>query len=250
MKKIVTGIILFSLLAFSSAAQSQPDFDAILKKMDFQSTFDTYDFSSRMTMIAEDPDEGIEKLVVHQFRRDKEDKFVMLIEEPDVQRGQGYLRIDDNLWFYDPESRKFSHSSMKENFSGTDAKNSDFRKSSFKEDYSVDSWEEGKLGSYDVYVMKLKALHDEVTYPTKKVWVTRENSLLLKSEDYSLTGRLMRTSLFPKYARLGDSMIPVTLIFVDELVKGKKTQVALKDLSIKALSDSIFTKAYIERVNR
>ena len=45
-------------------------------------------------------------------------------------------------------------------------------------------------------------------------------------------------------------MIPVTLIFVDELVDGKKTQIALKDLSIKELSDSIFTKAYIERVNR
>ena len=250
MQKILTGLLLLTTLAFSAAAQSQPDFEEILEKMDFQSTFDEYDFSSEMTMISEDPDDGIEKLVVHQFRRDQEDKFVMLIEEPDVQRGQGYLRIDDNLWFYDPESRKFSHSSMKENFSGTDAKNSDFRKSTLAEDYSVGEWKEGKLGSYDVYIMELKALNNEVTYPTMKVWVTKKNYLLLKSEDYSLTGRLMRTSLFPKYARLGDSMIPVSMIFVDELVDGKKTQVSLKDLSIKDLPNSIFTKAYIERVNR
>ena len=45
-------------------------------------------------------------------------------------------------------------------------------------------------------------------------------------------------------------MIPVSMIFVDELVDGKKTQVSLKDLSIKDLPNSIFTKAYIERVNR
>jgi hypothetical protein len=31
--------------------------------------------------------------------------------EPESQLGQGYLKVDDNLWFYDPESRKFSHSS-------------------------------------------------------------------------------------------------------------------------------------------
>ena len=112
------------------------------------------------------------------------------------------------------------HSSMKDNFSGTDAKNSDFRKSTLAEDYSVGAWEIGKLGSFDVYIMELEALHNEVTYPTKKAWVTLDNNLVLKTEDYSLTGRLMRTSLFPKYARLGESMIPVNLIFVDELVDG------------------------------
>lgn len=250
MKKIIYVVLVLFCATASLSAQNKPDFKLILEKMDFQSTFSKYDFTSRMSMISEDPSDGITKMVVHQFRRDSQDKFVMLIESPDVQKGQGYLRVEDNLWFYDPESRKFSHSSMKENFSGTDAKNSDFRKSTYSNDYTVDTWEEGKLGAYDVYILNLKAANDEVTYPSKKVWVTKENYLLLKSEDYSLTGRLMRTSLFPGYAKLGESMIPVKMIFIDNLVEGKKTQISLSGLSISPLPDSVFTKAYIEKVNR
>jgi len=250
MKKYLLTAAVFFAAVCMGFSETAPDFTEILEKIDFQSTFEKYDFSSKMTMISEDSEEGVEKLAVYQFRRDREDKFVMIIEQPEVQKGQGYLRYEDNLWFYDPESRKFSHSSMKENFSGTDAKNSDFQKSSLAEDYAVETWKEDKLGSYSVYVLELEALHNEVTYPKKKIWVTREDSLLLKTEDYSLTGRLMRTSLFPKYAKLGDSMIPVSMIFVDELVEGRKTQISLKDLSISPLADSIFTKAYIEKVNK
>ena len=250
MKKILVTLFVLLSITLSIFAEATPDFEEILVKMDFQSTFEEYDFSTVMTMITEDPEEGVDKMVVYSFRRDREDKFVMIIEEPEVQKGQGYLRYEDNLWFYDPESRKFSHSSMKENFSHTDAKNSDFRMSTIAEDYSVVGWTEGKLGSYQVYILDLEAKHDEVTYPEKKVWVTKDNYLLLKSEDYSLTGRLMRTSFYPSYAKLGDSMTPVKMIFIDELVEGKKTQISLTDLSISPLPDSTFTKAYIERVNR
>ena len=40
------------------------------------------------------------------------------------------------------------------------------------------------------------------------------------------------------------------MIFVDELVKGKKTTITLSDISLAAVPDSVFTKSYIERVNR
>jgi len=202
-----------------------------------------------MTMISEDPEKGVEKMKVQQFRRDGKDTFLMLFIEPDSRKGQGYLRIDDNLWFYDPESRKFNHTSMKDSFGGTDARHSDFRISTLKEDYKVDKVEEGKLGKFDVYIMDLSAVNSEVTYPGMKLWVTKKGGLLLKSEDYSATGRLMRTSLYPKYAKVKDKYIPTVMIFIDELIKGKKTQISFTDISTKKLPDSIFTKAYVERVN-
>jgi hypothetical protein len=37
---------------------------------------------------------------------------------------------------------------------------------------------------------------------------------------------------------------------VDALVQGKKTKITLTEVSIDPLPDSVFTKAYIERVNR
>ncbi len=248
------GFIIMALLFASgivnTSALSTEEARVILGNIDESRNFNNTDFSAVMTMVSEDPEEGVDKMKVQQFRRDGEDTFLMLFLEPDSKKGQGYLRIDDNLWFYDPESRKFNHTSMKDSFGGTDARHSDFRVSTLKEDYSVERVASGKLGKFDVYLMDLKAVNSEVTYPAIKLWITKKGELLLKSEDYSATGRLMRTSLFPKYAKVKDKYIPTVMIFVDELIEGKKTQINFTDISTKKLPDTIFTKSYVERVNR
>ena len=238
---IISGICLWA---------ADVDAQTLLAEIDRQRTFADQDLTSVMTMISEDPEDGVERTVVQQFRRDSDDAFLILIRDPAVQRGQGYLRQGENLWFYDPESRKFSHTSLKEAFQGTDARNSDFGDVSFADDYKVRSMEEGALGQYAVYVLDLQANSDEVTYPFLKAWVTKKGSLVLKTEDYSLTERLMRTSYYPRYARVGGTVVPTEMIFVDELVEGKKTRISMSDLSESAISDSVFTKGYVERANR
>lgn len=247
MKKITLIILLLAAVVALQAAE--PDFKKVLLQMDQMMNFDTNDFSAVMTMVSVDPEEGTTVRKVSQFRRDKEDKFLMLMLAPEDQKGQGYLRSGDNMWMYDPVSRKFSHFSLKESFEGTDARNSDFRMSSTAEDYDVAGYTEGRLGKYEVYILDLAAKHDEVTYPAQKVWVRRDNYLVLKSESYSLTGRLLRTSLFPGYAKVGDKYVATSMIFRDELIAGKKTQVTITDISIDKLPDSVFTKSYVERVN-
>ena len=222
----------------------------ILQEIDKTTNFTQNDFSSTVTMITEDPEDGIDKKTVKMFRRDNEDTFVMLIQEPSIERGQGYLRVDDNLWFYDPESRKFSHTSMKDHFGNTNAKNSDFRTSTMAIDYNVAKIEESTLGKYSVNILELEAVNDEVTYPFMKIWVEKENNLVLKAENYSLTKRLLRTSYYPSYSKIGETYISSRMIFVDNLVEGRKTQVILKDTSMVKIPDTVFTKSYIERVNR
>jgi outer membrane lipoprotein-sorting protein len=248
MKKII--IILCLALFTTIVYGAEPDFDKILSSIDMMSTFETRDFSSVMTMVSDDPEEGRKVFKINQFRRDRDDKFLLLILEPATQKGQGYLKIKENLWFYDPESRKFSHTSFKESFQGSDANNSDFRSRSYKDDYEVTSWEEGKLGKYEVYIIDLTARHDEVTYPYQKIWVRKDNSLLLKMEDYSLNKRHMRTSFFPNYAKVEDKYLPTKMLFVDELTEGRKTQVTMTNISLDDLPDTVFTKNYLELVNR
>jgi hypothetical protein len=41
------------------------------------------------------------------FRRSADQKFMMLFTKPKASAGQGYLRIDKNLWFYDPAVGKW-----------------------------------------------------------------------------------------------------------------------------------------------
>ena len=248
MKKIVLSIVILTLLSPIFAVTLE-DANQILKKVDENSNFSGTDFSALMTLISEDPTDGIEKSKVLQFRSDDDDKFLLLIQEPVAQKGQGYLMIDDNLWFYDPQSRKFSHTSLKEQFNSSDANNSDFQESSLIDDYDVTSISEETLGRFEVYKMVLSAKNNEVTYPKQILYVTRSNSLILKSEDFSASDRLLRTSYYPSYSQAGNSFIPNKMIFIDNLIEGKKTTITVTDISVKDLPDSIFTKSYVERVN-
>lgn len=250
MKKIYIAAAIFIGLTTALNALTVSEAQEKLSFIEDQMNFEDVDFSAVMTMISEDVETGIEKNVIQQFRRDSGDQFLMLFQEPAVKKGQGYLMIDENLWFYDPESRKFSHTSMKESFGGSHARNSDFGESSLSEDYNVISVTEGKLGKYEVYIMDLEATNNEVTYPSQKMWVTKSNLLILKTEDYSATERLLRTSLYPSYGKVGGKFIPTKMIFRDELIEGNKTQLSITDLSTRDLPDSLFTKAYVERVNR
>jgi len=242
-------LIILLGITVSLSAVTLDEGQKMLNTIDEMSNFAGTDFSALMSMITEDPEDGIEKTIVQQFRSDDDDKFLMLLNEPVVKKGQGYLMIDDNLWFYDPESRKFSHTSLNDQFNGSEANNSDFNSSSTADDYKVTSIEEGTLGKYEVYILNIEAVNNEVTYPTQKLWVTRAGTLTLKTEDYSAGGRLMRSSYYPTYAKAGTNYIPTRMIFVDELIKGKKTTITISDISTKDLPDSIFTKAYVELVN-
>ena len=168
------------------------------RRSTIRATLTDSDFSAVMTIITQDPEKGAEKFVVRQFRRDRENKFLLLIQEPKAQMGQGYLMDEENLWFYDPESRKFSHTSLKESFAGSDARNEDFTQSSLAKDYRATAYETGVLGNFDVYIIDLEAVHNEVADPYLRIWVSQGDNLVLKMESYSLTKRLMRTGALPQ----------------------------------------------------
>ena len=243
--------LLATLIATGMSLGAQaPDFTAMLKTIDARSNFAGKDFSAKVRFVSDDPEKGQEIRAARTFRRDSNDTFLILFMEPESQLGQGYLKVDDNLWFYDPESRKFSHSSMKENMQGTDAKNSDFGQSALATDYKVSGWTEGKLGAFEVWTAELEATNNEATYPFKKVSISKKDGLLLKSEDYSLSKRQLRTAYYTSYVKAGSSFIADKVLYIDALVKGKKTQITFTEVSVAALPDTVFTKAYVERVNR
>lgn len=224
--------------------------DEMLSRIDGNTRLADKDFSASITMIEENPDGSVERNAAKMFRRDRVDAFVLLIELPKDEKGQGYLQVADTLWFYDPESRKFSHTAARESIQDSDANNSDFGSASYAADYRVTAAREGTLGQYQVQILELEARHDEVAYPNKTIWVNQEPALVLKAEDYSLSGRLLRTSYYPGYTQSGDYYNPTTMIFVDALVEGSKTTVTFDEVSTQPLPDSVFTKAYIEQANR
>lgn len=243
-------ISVFLLLLFAALVHAQtPDFDQILKDIDDLANFSQTDFSAVYTIISERPGEEREVTQARLFRRDLNDQFLILILQPEVQRGQGYLQVDENVWFYDPESRKFERTTIRENIQNSDAQNADLDQSSFSSDYTVQSWQEGTLGNFDVYIVDLEAKSSDVAYDQVRLWIRQDQNIILKEEDFSVNGRLMRTVFFPRYERVGQKIIPKQVLIVDELNEGERTQLTMTDATIQTIPDSVFSKAYLERVN-
>jgi len=231
------------------AAAEDVDFQALLVKVDEQTNFKNIDLSARVTVVSRKPGEEDNVIQCQYFRRDAEDKFVILILKPEVNKGQGYLKIDDNIFFYDPESRKFSKYTGANNFQDSNAKNSDFQNSTLAGDYNLAESGREKLGAKDAWVLTLKAKRNDVTYPKRKIWVEVSTTLVLKSEDYSLSDRLMRTSLYGKYLQIQNRFVPQLMRFDDNLKKGEVTVLTLENPSLTKLPDTVFTQAYLEKVN-
>jgi len=251
MKATYITVSLLAAFFFTSALYpiDTPDFEKILTEIDDLGNFAGEDFSCVYTIVSEKPGEEKSVTQARIFRRDDTDQFLLLILQPQVQRGQGYLKADENVWFYDLESRKFEKSTLRENVQDSDAQNSDFNRNSLAEDYEITTWEPGTLGQFPVYVLDLKAKHEDVSYDRIKIWVRQDVSIVLKEEDYSVSNRLMRTALYPKYTVVGDKFLPSSALIVDELNAGEKTQFSMKDATTASIPDYVFTKAYLERVN-
>lgn len=247
-QKIAISVLL--IFAAAGTLYAIPDFNQILKEIDELGNFEGKDFSCIYTIVSVKPDEEKSVTKARLFRRDERDQFVILFLKPEVQKGQGYLQIDDNVWFYDPESRKFEKSTLRANLQDSDAQNSDLNRNSLSEDYRVVDWGEDTLGSFPVYVLDLESLHDDVSYAKLKIWVRKDESIILKEENYSVSDRLMRTVIYPKYTKLDNKFIPSQILVIDEINTGERSQLSLKEPSVAPIPDYVFTKAYLEQVNR
>jgi outer membrane lipoprotein-sorting protein len=249
---LAVAAVLILCLGMSLGAQglSNQAAEKILEELDDLGNFPGKDYSALFTIVSEKPGEKQSVSQVRVFRRDSRKQFTILVMLPEVNKGQGYLREDDNVWFYDPTSRKFSHSSIKENLQNSEAKNADFTASSLKDDYGIQSIAEGKLGQYPVWILELKAKNNEVPYELLKLHIRKDRTMLLKEEAFSVNGRLMRTNLYPKYVSLENKLLPSQILIVDEINKGEKSQISMTEQNVEKLPDKVFTKAFLEQVNR
>lgn len=243
-------LIISTLLLAGAVMAFGQDTKAILAQLDELGNFEGKDFSALYTIVSQKPGEKDAVTQVRIFRRDAKDQFTFLIMLPEVNKGQAYLREGDNIWFYDPTSRKFSFSSMKENIQDSEAKNSDLSRSTLSDDYSVAGVKEGKIGQIPVWIIDLQARTRDVSYERLVLHVRKDRTVLLKEEAYSVSGRLMRTTLYPRYAELDGKLLPTQILIVDELNPGERSQLTLAEQSVASIPDRVFTKAFLEQVNR
>jgi hypothetical protein len=191
------------------------------------------------------------------FRRSTDQKFMIVFTKPKAQQGQGYLRLDKNLWFYDPTVGKWERRTERERIAGTNSRRSDFDESRLAEEYDPEFIAEEKLGAYTAVAMKLTGKAGlDLAFPVIKLWVDKDTKNILKRQEFALSGRLLRTSYYPKWkkqfseSKKADVWYPQEIRFFDEVEKANSTLIVIKSVDFKPLEANLFTKAWLESKSR
>lgn len=191
------------------------------------------------------------------YRRDADDKLIILFVKPQSEAGKGYLRLDDNLFMFDPTVGKWERRTERERIGGTSSNRQDFDQSRLHEEYTPTFVAEEKLGSYAVQHIKLAAkTAADVAYPAADLWIDKTTGNVLKRQDFADSGRLMRTTYYPSWNKLyseskkSDVYFPKEIRIIDEVEKGTQTTVVIQEVDLKPLDPNIFTKAWLESKSR
>ena len=228
-----------------------------LRRADQLVSYPGRDFSAEYSVTEVRPGESTSRTDFVLFRRDAANSYTILIQAPAQDRGKGYLRIDDNLWLYDPVARRFTVVGASDRFENTGARNSDFNRSTLAEDYRIVGFTTEQLGTYRTQVYDLEALHDNVSFPRMRIWMD-QNDLVRKAEDYSLSGQHMRTTAVPNYRQLGSQYVPVRIVIQDELrgrevdgrFRNQRTMIEVDKPSFQSVPDMVFTRTFLERAGQ
>ena len=262
-KNMYRAVLAFAALLFTGNlwALSDAECETLLKRAEDNTAFYETDFKGSYTVVQNKPGEGQNVTEAVMYRRDKTGAWTILVTGPAKEKGKGYLQFDSNIWFYDPADKRFTFTSAKDKFQNTNANNSDFAPQHYARDYSIESAEEVTLGKMNCVLFTLKAKVDSVDYPMLKLWITKNDGLVRKKEDYSLSGQKLRTTAIPSYQLVkagGKSYsIPVSMLIQDNL-KGKKisgkvqyeqTQITIRNVEFAKVADTVYTKPYLEMMS-
>jgi len=202
-----------------------------------------------------DKTDVVYELVV--YRREQEQKFMILFTKPKSEQGKGYLRIDKNLWMYDPTVGKWERRTERERIGGTDTRRGDLDESRLAQEYDATFEGEEKLGSYQTWKIALRVKEGvDVAFPVIRLQVDQATSNVLKRQELALSGRLMRTSYYPRWKRVhseskaADVWFPEEMRFFDEVEKANSTLILVKQIDLRPLDANLFTKAWLEAKSR
>jgi hypothetical protein len=250
--------VALGLLFAGTALWAAPTVQQIIDKIDTAYQLHS-DMTAQARITTKDPDQGTKIIESVLYRRDKDDAFLIVIAEPETDRGNGYLRVGDNMWLYRRSTRTFTHIGRDEKIGGSNTSTGDIEKRKFRELYkpsldanSKEVFSEETIGSakIPVYRFEVIARVNDVKYPKLVMWVTRDKFLELKREAYGLSGTLMETDLFTNYKEVDGRYVPLLQKYVDEIEKGRTSVMEITGLSFARVDDYKFDKAYLESLSK
>jgi outer membrane lipoprotein-sorting protein len=204
----------------------KPDVDAILKHFNNLYRSKTSESRARLKIIKP---RRTRTMKLHMWT-EGEDRALIIVEGPAKYRGQASLKVDDNLWSYDPRidlTIRIPPSMMLGSWMGSDFTNDDLvRESSYTDDYDAELVGPSKKPDPEGWLIRLKVKKGVVgLWKTMEFVISKDGTLPILSRYYDRKGRLARIMESSDVKDFGGRTVParMTLTPVDKRKKGYST---------------------------
>ena len=254
--RIFAALLLLLAHTPGASALTQQETDALVKLVD-ERQHNNGDWAASCYMESKEKDKTDVVYDLLYFRRTEGQRLLILFTKPKSEAGKGYLRIEKNLWMYDPSTGKWERRTERERIGGSDTRRGDLDESRLADEYTS-RWEgdEG-LGTFTAHKLLLDVKEGvDVAFPRVRLWIDAATGNILKRQDMALSGRLMRTSYYPRWKKVhseskgGDVWYPEEMRFFDEVEKANSTLILVRQVDLRSLTANMFTKAWLESKSR
>lgn len=176
------------------------------------------------------------------------DKTVVIVTEPAVERGQTMLMSGRDLWVFLPSVSQPVRLSLAQRLTGQVA-NGDLARANFSGDYSPKLLRTEKVDGESHYVLELTAVDRSVTYQRVLYWVKQKNGYPHKAEFYSVSNRLLKSCKYENFKTMAGKIRPTRLVMDDALRAGEQSILEYDAMKLRELPDKMFTKDYLKKLD-
>ena len=245
MKRILLPVLTVVVLVFSALSAGAIEAEDIIKEADkARAPGDSFSFDLEVTSEKPDRKDEISRFKVLVKGRDKS---LVKFTYPKRDKGKIMLMVGNNLWIYIPTSRNPIRISQQQRLIGQ-VSNGDVARTNFAQDYVPSLLGEEELEGKDCHLLELIAKSNEVAYHRIIYWVEKDTLNPVKSEFYTISGKLLKTAYYQGYKEILGRERMTRMLIADNLREGQTSIMEYSNMRIEEFPDQIFQKGYLKHV--
>jgi outer membrane lipoprotein-sorting protein len=173
------------------------------------------------------------------------DYSLVLITSPAKDKGQTFLKVDDEMWMWNPQiSRivKLGPSMMSQGWMNSDYSNDELLNSgSIVTDYSKEITGTETLSGKECYKILLKPKNNKsIIWGKQILWITKDTYLILKNEFYDEDDFLVKTHIASNIKTMDGRAIPTKFEIISEDEPENKTIITINYINFDIKIDKSF----------
>ena len=163
------------------------------------------------------------------------------------------LKLGSDLWIYLPtvdRVQKISGHMLRQGMMGSDLSYEDMMSSiELRTRYHSSISGSEVVNGRDCWILEMNAKDESVTYPKRKAWVDKVDSIALRQDLFALSGMLLKTWTMSDVREFKDGRrFPTKMVITDHIKKNSKTTLLFKGMTFGVDTPrEVFSKRWLER---